>query len=85
MLYEYRHNAKRKRDCPKTFELIRNTGDRDKVATCPNCGDSDTSRIKFQTFAITGSNEPDAFAGDGESEDFDDFDDDDLGEDDFDF
>ena len=82
MLYEYRHNAKRKRGCPKTFELIRNTGDRDKAASCPNCGDTDTSRIRFQSFAIAGSHEPDAFAGDGESEDFED---DDFDEDSIDF
>lgn len=85
MLYEYQHNAKRKRGCPKTFELIRNTGDRDKLAACPNCGNNDTSRIRFQAFAIAGSNEPDAFAGDGEPQDFDDLEDDDFGDDDLDF
>ena len=86
MLYEYQHDAKRKRGCPKTFELIRNTGDRDAPAPCPKCGSTETSRLKFQAFAIAGVTEPDAFAGDGEAEDFGDFvDDDDFGDDDFDF
>ncbi len=86
MLYEYQHDAKRKRGCPKTFELIRNIAARDEPAACPKCGTSETSRLKFQAFAIAGANTPDAFAGDGEAEDFGDFgDDDDFGGDDFDF
>jgi putative FmdB family regulatory protein len=80
VLYEYRHNAKRKRGCPKTFELIRNISARDETASCPKCGSKDTERLKFQAFAISGAATADAFAGDGEAEDFDDF-----GDDDFDF
>ena len=72
MNYEYKHDAKRKRGCPKTFDLIRNIADRDKAAPCPKCGSKKTSRIMFQAFAIAGITEPDAFAGDGQPDDFDD-------------
>jgi len=85
VLYEYQHDAKRKRGCPKTFELIRNIAQRDEPAPCPKCGSKKTSRLKFQAFAIAGGTPPDAFAGDGEAEDFGDFGDDDFGGDDFDF
>jgi putative FmdB family regulatory protein len=85
VLYEYKHDGKRKRGCPHTFELIRNTADRDKPAPCPKCGSTETSRVLFQAFAIAGSAEADVFAGDGDAEDFGDFGDDDFGDDDFDF
>jgi putative FmdB family regulatory protein len=76
VLYEYRHNAKRKRGCPKTFELIRNISARDDAAACPKCGSKDTERLKFQAFAIAGDTPADIFAGDGEADDFDDIGDD---------
>jgi putative FmdB family regulatory protein len=85
VLYEYRHNGQRKRNCPKTFELMRSIPQRDAPAPCPKCGSTETERLKFQAFAIVGGAEPDVFGGDGEPEDFGGFGDDDFGDDDFDF
>ena len=53
MLYEYRHVGRRRRSCPKTFELMRSVSQRDDTAPCPKCGNSETERIKFQTFAVS--------------------------------
>lgn len=53
MLYEYRHVGRGRRSCPKTFELMRSVSQRDAAAPCPECGNPETERIKFQTFAVS--------------------------------
>jgi hypothetical protein len=74
VLYEYLHGHPKKRGCPKTFEKIRSIANRDDPAPCPKCGNSESERIRFQSFAIAANSEPDLIAGNTEMEDFDDFD-----------
>ena len=65
MLYEYLHVGRRRRGCPKTFELLRGVAKRDDVAPCPKCGSEGTERLKFQSFAAAGglASKPSAGAG----------------------
>ena len=59
-LYEYRCKK-----CEQRFELMRRVADRDKSATCPECGSRATARQKFQAFALRSGASPDAAAGEG--------------------
>lgn len=54
VLYEYRHVGRRRRGCPRTFELMRGVAKRDEAAPCPKCGSEETARIKFQSFSVAG-------------------------------
>ncbi len=74
-IYEYRC-AK----CKKKFELIRSVAKRDDATICPHCKAPKAVRSQVNKIAILQGARPDAYAGEGEPEDFLD-----GGDDDFDF
>ena len=79
-IYEYRCKK-----CDTRFELMRRLAQRDKAATCSNCGSRATARVEIQRFAVATGAAPDIMGGDGDPEDFGMGDDDFDMDDDFDF
>ncbi|MDA0815662.1 MAG: zinc ribbon domain-containing protein [Chloroflexi bacterium] len=65
-IYEY---ACRK--CNERFELIRQMAKRDAAAPCPKCASKATKRVEVQRIALLQGARPNAMAGEGEPEDFD--------------
>jgi putative FmdB family regulatory protein len=63
--YEYRC-AK----CQKKFELIRSIAKRDDPTVCPHCKATKAVRAQVNRIAIMQGVRPDAYAGEGEPEDF---------------
>jgi putative FmdB family regulatory protein len=63
-IYEYRCKK-----CEHRFELMRRLSERTKRAKCTNCG-STATKPAISMFAHVSGSSPDAYAGDGEAEDF---------------
>jgi len=56
--------------CGNKFELMRSVAKRDDAAPCPKCKSKTPSRLMIQRVAMITGVAPDAYAGEGEPEDF---------------
>ncbi len=64
-IYEYRCTK-----CRTKFELMRRIAQRDDAATCPHCKAPKAVRAQVNRIAVIQGVRPDAYAGEGEPEDF---------------